>query len=81
MEDKDIENFMKAFGELLATKRKEKGISQETLAFDAELDVMTISRLERGILNISIGNAYKIANALNIHYKELFEFDVSPAKK
>ena len=62
-------------------RRKEKGISQETLSFEAGLDVMTISRIERGILNVSIGNACKIALALNIHYKELFNFDIPSSKK
>jgi transcriptional regulator with XRE-family HTH domain len=42
---------------------------------------MTISRIERGLLNISIGNVYKIASALNIHYKELFDFELPPKKK
>ncbi len=81
MEDKHIKNFLIAFGKHVAEKRKEMGLTQESLAFEAGLDVMTISRIERGILNISIGNTYKIATALNIHYKELFDFDLPTNRK
>jgi transcriptional regulator with XRE-family HTH domain len=81
VEDKHIKYFLNNFGRHLATKRREKGISQETLAFEAGLDVMTISRIERGILSISIGNAYKIAIALNIPYKDLFDFDLPTTNK
>lgn len=81
MENKYTKDFLKAFGKHLTVKRKEKQISQETLSFEAGLDVMTISRIERGLLNISIGNVYKIATALKIHYKELFDFELPPKKK
>lgn len=80
MENKQTKDFLKAFGKHLVVKRKEKGISQETLSFNAEVDVMTISRIERGLLNISIANTFKIAKALDIHTKELFNFDI-PNKK
>jgi transcriptional regulator with XRE-family HTH domain len=81
VENRPTKDFLKAFGKHLIIKRKEKGISQETLSFEADLDVMTISRIERGLLNISIGNVYKIASALNIHYKELFDFELPTKKK
>ncbi len=81
MENKHTKDFLKAFGKHLVIIRKEKGYSQETLSFEADLDVMTISRIERGLLNISIGNVYKIATALNIHCKDLFDFELPPPKK
>ncbi len=81
MENKNTKSFLKAFGKHLALKRQEKGISQEALSFEAGLDVMTISRIERGILNVSVGNAYKIAAVLNIHYKDLFDFEIPEQNK
>lgn len=81
MEDKHVKYFLNNFGKHLAAKRKEKGFSQEALAFEADLDVMTISRIERGILNISIGNVYKLASAMGIHYKELLNFELPSKKK
>lgn len=74
MEDKHTSDFLKRFGKNLAAKRKAKAISQNALAGATDLDVMTISRVERGLSNIGIVNVHKIADALGIHYKELFEF-------
>lgn len=74
------DNFLKIFGKHLAEIRRKKNISQDQLAFDADIDLGTLSKMERGLLNISIYNAYKIAIALNIQYKELFSFDL-PANR
>jgi transcriptional regulator with XRE-family HTH domain len=70
------DKFLKAFGKNLAYLRKQREMTQETLAFECELDVMTISRMERGILNISITNILKLSQALNVHHKRLLEFDI-----
>jgi transcriptional regulator with XRE-family HTH domain len=67
--------YLKIIGERIATFRNLKGISQSQLSDIVELDVMTISRIERGLLNISIINAYKISQALDITQKELFDFE------
>lgn len=75
MESKHDKEYLKAFGKHIAKKRIEKGISQEALSFEAGLDVMTISRIERGLLNISVLNLVKIAKVLEIHPKKLLEFD------
>ncbi len=75
------ENFLKTFGNHLAELRRKKDISQDQLAFDADIDLSTLSKIERGVLNISIFNAYKIASALKISYKELFDFDLPTPKK
>ncbi len=77
--EKDI--FLNVFGKHIAEIRRQKNFSQDKLAFDASIDIGTLSKIERGILNISIFNAYKIAKALNIPYKELFDFELPPKKK
>jgi len=65
----------------LADIRREKKISQEQLAFDADIDLGTLSKLERGVLNISIYNAFKLSKALSVPYKDLFNFEFPPIKK
>lgn len=72
--EKDI--FLKKFGENLAKLRRERKISQEQLSYDAEIDLGTLSKLERGLLNISAYNAYKISKALGITFKDIFDFDI-----
>lgn len=77
--EKDL--FLDIFGKHLAEVRRQKNITQDQLAFDAGIDVGTLSKIERGVLNISIYNAYKIATALKIPYKELFDLELSAKKK
>jgi len=60
------------FGKRLRKLRKTKGISQETLAFDAGLDRTYISSIERGKRNVSIENIARLAKALEVEIHELF---------
>ncbi|RXP61397.1 XRE family transcriptional regulator [Lutibacter sp. HS1-25] len=71
-----IENsaFLIAFGKNLRKYRKLKGFTQEQLANDLGIEISQISRIERGVINTSIGNAYTIAKVLKIDIKELFDF-------
>ena len=46
--------------------RFENGISQEELAFRAELDRTYISAVERCVWNVALSNIEKIADALNV---------------
>lgn len=66
--------FLTAFGENLKKLRKEKGFTQEKLAFSIGVEISQISRIERGILNTSISTAEAIAKAMNISLKDLFDF-------
>ncbi len=64
--------IQKHFGERVRSLRKQKGISQEALAFACGLDRTYIGGVERGERNISLLNIYKIASALGVQAKELF---------
>jgi len=68
------DKLLKEFGINLRKIRKQKGITQEELAFEIELEISQISRIERGILNSTISTAYEIASALDIDLKDLFDF-------
>jgi len=50
------------------------GISQEELAFLCGLHRTYISDIERGTRNVSLENIEKIARALNVSPKDLFDF-------
>ena len=67
---------MKAFGMRLRDIRKLKNLSQQQLAYSADLELSQISRIERGIINTSISQVFQIARALDVHVKNLFDFDV-----
>lgn len=51
--------------------REEKGLSQEKLAFQAELHRAYIGQIERGEKNIGLKNLEKIAKALKVSVKDL----------
>ena len=52
--------------------RKEKGLTQEQLAYEAELNRAYIGYIERGERNPSVDTLNKIAKALKTSLKELF---------
>ena len=66
--------FVKKFGENLKKLRLKKDVTQEKLAFTIGIEISQISRIERGVVSTSITSAYKIANALELDVKQLFDF-------
>lgn len=60
-----------AFGEVLRTKRKEAGLSQEKLALDVGLERTFISMMERGQRQPSLTTLLKIAPALGCSAADL----------
>lgn len=59
-------------GDNVKTLRLSHGLSQEELAFRAELDRTYISQIERGISNPSVLVILKIATILGVAFEELF---------
>ena len=64
--------IQKQFGEQVRSLRKQNGFSQEALALACELDRTYIGSIERGERNVSLLNICKIAAALGVPPKELF---------
>ena len=60
-------------GRNLAKFRKERGLTQEDLAFECELYRTYISGIERGVRNPTILIIQKIAKALNLAPHRLLE--------
>ena len=73
MNKKDEQKIKEQFGSRLKNLRQEKGMTQEALALLCDLDRTYIGSVERGERNISLINIYKIAGALGIDAKELFD--------
>lgn len=58
-------------GQSVRYLRLKQGISLEELAFNAGLNLNSVSTFERGINNIKIKNLYKIAQALGVDVEEI----------
>lgn len=67
-------NIRILFGKRVRKLRQDLGISQEELAFSSNLHRTYISDIERGTRNVSLDNIYKIAVALDVSPKDLFDF-------
>ena len=68
-----IESTMITFGRNVQSLRMKMKISQEELAFRAGLHRTNIGMVERAERSISLQNAKKIADALNVQLDELLE--------
>jgi len=60
-----------AFGRVLRSLRKERGLSQEGLALEADLQRNYVSLIERGINQPTITTIFKLALALKVRPSEL----------
>lgn len=72
MNQEKIHAIQKGFGTKVREIRQGKNLSQEALALACDLDRTYIGSVERGERNISLVNIYKIATALGVDVKELF---------
>ena len=61
--------------------RKKKGIVQEDLVDRTGFALKQIGNIEKGISNTSISNIAQIARALEVHPKELLDFDFELVKQ
>jgi ribosome-binding protein aMBF1 (putative translation factor) len=60
------DKVLKSLGDAIRLTRAEKGLSQEALAVDAELDRSYVGGIERGEHNVTIINLNKVAKALGL---------------
>lgn len=67
------QNILVIFGKRVRELRKSKNLSQEELAFKADLHRTYIGMIERAEKNITLINIEKIAIALEVNIKELID--------
>lgn len=61
-----------ALGRALKARRAELGVTQEEVAHRSGLARSYVSGAERGAINLSIGNAQRLADAVELSLSELF---------
>lgn len=66
--------FLKKLGLRIRSLRLEKGLSQLDLGVRMDNYAEQISRIERGLLNVSICTLKKISESLEISLPELLDF-------
>lgn len=75
MKSTPYNKYLKQLGNNLRRIRKEKGLTMEILANEAEIEYRQIGRIERGEVNTSIISLLRIAEILKVDIKVFFEFD------
>jgi transcriptional regulator with XRE-family HTH domain len=68
------EKLLKQFGLHLKKIRLKKGFSQEVLAFEADIPISQIGRIERGEVNTTLSTIEALASALKISIADLVNF-------
>jgi transcriptional regulator with XRE-family HTH domain len=64
---------VKAFGRVIKKIRLEKGISQQQLADDCDLERTTLTRIESGEMASTLHNVFALSEALNISAGRIFD--------
>jgi len=74
------QDFIVALGKKIREARKLKGLSQQALANQSNLELSQINRIELGIINTSVSHIASICDALEIPPKQLFDFELKKKK-
>ncbi len=72
MKDKGIQQQLRRLGDEIKQLRLNAGLSQEALAFEAEVDRTYVSQLERGVANPSFNILYRLSKALGTELQVTF---------
>lgn len=74
MKSDSSKNIPKQLGKKIVELRQLSNMSQSDLSYEADIDISTLSRLERGVLNVTLSTLCKISDALKVDIKTLFDF-------
>lgn len=67
------ENILETIGKKIVERRKELNMTQEDLAYSADIDRTYVGYVENGHQNISIVVLCKFAKALKMDIKDFFQ--------
>lgn len=73
MTESQEKTLMRAFGKRVAELRKKRGMTQEQLAAKVDTHVTTVAFIEGGTKFVRLSTLRKLAQALDVEIKELFE--------
>ena len=70
---KELTQLKKRLGERLRTRRRERRVSQESLAFQANISPTYLSQIETGQRNPSLETLYRLSTSLDLDLAELLK--------
>ena len=66
-----VSAYQKAFGAAVRAAREERGLSQESLGFECDLDRTYVSGVERGVRNPTLAVILRLARGLGVRPGDL----------
>lgn len=70
------EEFKIAFGKHLEKLRSEQNLTYRALSERCNIDYSDINKYEKGKKDLQLGTVLELSKGLNIHPKELFDFEI-----
>ena len=67
------DKFLNALAKRIAELRKAKGMTQERLAADADIDRVALANIETGKRRPTVTTVYRIASALGVKVERVFK--------
>ena len=67
------DKFLNALAKRIASLRKAKGMTQERLAADADIDRVALANIETGKRRPTVTTVYRIATALHVKVDQVFK--------
>lgn len=68
-------------GKRITQLRKDKKLSQQKFAYEADIERSFLTHIEKGRKNISVGTLERIFIALEISFKEFFDSELFNGKR
>lgn len=75
MKVKSDKEYLEAFGNQVKLIRTQMGYTQEKLAFEANIELRQLGRIERGEINTGILSVKLLSEILKVDQTEFFNFD------
>lgn len=72
-----LKDLTVGIGKRIKVIRKQKALTQETLGLLTGIDSADVSKYESGKINLTLKTISKFAIALEVHPKELYDFDLN----
>lgn len=69
------DDFLVELGKKITENRTKNGQTLDDIEFSTGIDSSDVNKYEKGKINITIKTLIKIADALGVSPKELFDFD------
>ena len=66
-----MEKLSKIFGDAVRDRRVQLDVSQDALAYVAEIDRGYVGRIERGEVNVTLEKAYRLARVMGCDIRDL----------